>query len=556
MLEITGLAGASAVQQALMISRGGAAIVAASAVSSLAEQTLLKVRGGAASGNSSKSKAPIRKAPAPKKSTTTAAKKPVVAPKKKTNSNSNAKAPLVAPLVIAPRAKAILYMAVAMSLHYLGYSLARPITISLFTSRDLGYGGYAAAFPFAMAFVSPMSLALLLWYGRVLDKHGPGGALNRSTWLCATVVSASAVAIRFFQNSDTKIMGIAAAKFVSGPLFVFRESYVQLLTSQYWSFMASALTPSQSAKWFGPIAGLTSISSAAAGFYVSEIIEKIGIAYALLGTGATLLLSLVAVHLAYSVAEEHGFAPSVAQIHGSSKSGAKKGAVAAEENMFRKATNLFNRVPILWKLFVEILASQGLATILNVIFVARLQRSIPDDAERAGWVGKFFSTINLVTMVLQFGILPPLLTYVEPKVMWRIVPLVAMVCTTFQATQEDPSLYIVSATLAVMKILEYSARRMLDEMVFVPLDFESRFVGKEVIGVFGYRFGKSLMSLGLSGLTAIFGNLGIQEYSILSAIVNVGWFKTAWSLSNFVPTRAEAQEMYTKQNGKKGSGRQ
>lgn len=517
MFEVSSLAataaGSSALQQALTIGRGGAAVVAASAVTSLADKALQVSSGGAAAKRS-----------------------PAVVKKESK---------------ISPRAKAVMFMAIAMSLHYLGYSLARPITISLFTSSKLGYGGYPAAFPFAMAFVSPMSLALLLGYAKVLDRHGPRGALVRSTILCALVMNASAFAIQLFEKWGTTVQGITAAKFVSGPLFVFRESYVQLLTSQYWSFMASALTPTQSAKWFGPIAGLTSITSAVAGFVVSDIIDKIGISYALMGTGVTLLGSLVAVHLAYSQAEQHGFSPA-AKKHSSAPAKAK-GGETKEMGMVAKASDLFKRVPVLGKLFVEILASQGLATVLNVAFVARLGKSITDDAERAGWVGKFFSTINVITMFLQFGILPPLLTLVEPKIMWRIVPLVAMIFTTFQASCKDPTLYIVSTTLLVMKVLEYSARRMLDEMVFVPLDFESRFVGKEVIGVFGYRFGKSLMSLGLSGLTALFGHFGIQEYSILGALVNLAWFKTAWSLSNEVPTRKEAEEIYQQRNaGKKG----
>lgn len=100
-----------------------------------------------------------------------------------------------------------------------------------------------------------------------------------------------------------------------------------------------------------------------------------------------------------------------------------------------------------------------------------------------------------------------------------------------------------------MKVSEYSARRMLDEMVFVPLDFESRYVGKEVIGVFGYRFGKSLMSLALSGLTSVMGNFGLHQLSILSALVGCGWMQAAWKLSNLVPTREEAEKAY--QAGKK-----
>jgi ATP/ADP translocase len=87
---------------------------------------------------------------------------------------------------------------------------------------------------------------------------------------------------------------------------------------------------------------------------------------------------------------------------------------------------------------------------------------------------------------------------------------------------------------------------MLDEMVFVPLDFESRFVGKEVIGVFGYRFGKSCMSLALSAFTAILPTFALKELSIMSSLVSVAWLRTAWSLSNLVPTRAEADQSYEK----------
>lgn len=83
-------------------------------------------------------------------------------------------------------------------------------------------------------------------------------------------------------------------------------------------------------------------------------------------------------------------------------------------------------------------------------------------------------------------------------------------------------------------------------MVFVPLDFESRFLGKEIIGVFGYRFGKSVISLSLSALTSIFGQFDLQSLSVLSDLAAVAWTKTAWNLSCLVPTRKEAQASYDK----------
>mmetsp|Transcript_13197 Transcript_13197/g.17271 ORF Transcript_13197/g.17271 Transcript_13197/m.17271 type:complete len:508 (+) Transcript_13197:22-1545(+) len=443
-------------------------------------------------------------------------------------------------IALTPEGKAVVFMAIAMAFHYLGYSLARPVTVALFTSSSTGYAGFAAAFPLAMAFVSPFSIFLLMVYGNLLDNYGPSGALLHSIGLCSAVVTAAAVAIAVFSQTKTMMFGIPAVKLISGPLFIFRESYVQLLTSQFWSFMASALTPSQSGRWFGPIAGLTSIASVIAGLGVSPLVDWLGLEGALLGTGIMLVFSLLWAKKAFQVSDKYGFTPSDHKKHGDKE----KTSVFA---LFKKSGQLFKRVPVLWALFKEILASQGLATLLNVCFVARLGSAIPDDTKRAGWVGVFFALINVITMVLQFGILPALMKVVEPRDAWRVIPLFSLLTVGFQACKKDPSLYVVSASLLVMKVSEYSARRMLDEMVFVPLDFESRYVGKEVIGVFGYRFGKSLMSLFLSGLTTTMGNFGLHQLSILSSLVACGWMHTAFTLSNHVPTRKEAEEAYQKE---------
>jgi ATP/ADP translocase len=519
-----------ALRNALLIGRGGAILAAAS----VATDAALALSGGA-------TKAPVK----------AAARSPPRSPAKAI-ARSTARSPANAAakdqskilgISITPQGKSVLFMAVAMACHYLGYSLARPITVALFTSSSTGYKGFAAAFPFAMAFVSPAALLLLVGYSNVLERYGPRGALMKSTLFCSLIVSLSASAISLFSSTGFMVGSIPAVKLISGPLFIFREAYVQLLTSQYWSFMASVLSPSQAAKWFGPIAGLTSIASAVAGLAVSPLVDRVGLSGALMGTGLMLLVSLVGANAAYEIAEKNGFSPTDTR----KKAKSAPGEVDIHKaGMIKKATLLFARVPVLWALFQEILASQGLATLLNVCFVARLSTAIPDDSERAGWVGVFFALINVITMVLQFGVLPPLMTFIEPKDLWRAIPVVSLLFTCFQSLQKNPSLYVVSASLLVMKVSEYSARRMLDEMVYVPLDFESRFLGKEVIGVFGYRLGKSFMSLVVSGLTSVMGNFGLQELSILSSGVGLVWMRTAWQLSNHVPTRQEAEDAYKK----------
>jgi len=67
--------------------------------------------------------------------------------------------------------------------------------------------------------------------------------------------------------------------------------------------------------------------------------------------------------------------------------------------------------------------------------------------------------------------------------------------------------------------------------------------GKEIIGVFGNRFGKSGMSLVLSLLTYAFGNFGLHQLSLLSLLASTTWMSTSWWLSGLVPNQAEAQEM-------------
>jgi ATP/ADP translocase len=69
----------------------------------------------------------------------------------------------------------------------------------------------------------------------------------------------------------------------------------------------------------------------------------------------------------------------------------------------------------------------------------------------------------------------------------------------------------------------------------MPLDFESRYLGKEVIGVFGNRLGKSGMSFLLSLITSMFGNLGLQGLSCLSTGASMLWLIYAFRLSSAIP---------------------
>ena len=211
-------------------------------------------------------------------------------------------------VAVTPVARSVLSMALAMALHYLAYSFARPTTLSLFTSAQTGFGGKTSAYPLAMGLVSPTSLMLLFGYGGTLERLGPRAALRRSTVYCASALGITSTLVNYLQNLESPIMlpstDISILPFLVGALFVFRESYVQLIASQHWSFMSSVLNPTQSSKWFAPISGLTSLASAGAGYYVSPVVAKLGLTGALKLAAIMLAASTLFTENAYGISEK------------------------------------------------------------------------------------------------------------------------------------------------------------------------------------------------------------------------------------------------------------
>mmetsp|Transcript_27401 Transcript_27401/g.41917 ORF Transcript_27401/g.41917 Transcript_27401/m.41917 type:complete len:552 (-) Transcript_27401:294-1949(-) len=449
----------------------------------------------------------------------------------------------------SPRGQSCILMALAMALHFGGYEFARSSNLALFTSSETGFTS-PAAFPLAMACISPLSVLLLMAYGHELEAHGPRVALRYTTLLsiggfALFILFISAlerypimVPALFGGGGHSKLVSLS--KLVVGFAFIFQNSYAHLLYTQHWSFLGSVMTPTEGSTWFATIAGLSSLSSTMTGSLVSTLVDKVGL-IGLMGCNViALVASLLCAEKSYKIAEECGFDPAQ-EIQQKTKDKAAKKSEASQ-NQISKARDLFRRVPTLGALFCEVLSFQSLSTILNVCFVSKLKTTIINDTERAAWTGKFYSLVNGVAAANQFVILPLFMKGIEPKYVWRAMPFIPLACSIFQVCQQDPSLYLLAFSFFAAKTMDYSVRNVVNEMVYVPLDFESRYLGKEVIGVFGNRFGKSGMSLILSGLSYIFGNFGIQELSRLTTVASLSWMACSVWLSNLIPKREEAEE--------------
>ena len=457
--------------------------------------------------------------------------------------------------------------------------------MALFTSATMGFGEVSGRYyPLAMTMVSPVSMMLLLAYGRQLDAKGPRRALRNTTFVCISILALCGIAVATLQHNETwanfKLLSWSISQLVVWASFVFQNSYAHLLYAQQWSFLGSIFTPAQAGKYYSYVAGLSSISSMIAGSSVSWLVGMIGLPGLLGSAAVSLTCTLLLSDWAYSLSEKHGFDPSLelqqrakekklkqsktSDQDKTSQSSSSSSVSTSDEtkvsllSQMKHGITLFKQVPTLGALFFEALTFQSLSTILNTCMVTQLRDAVPIDSERAAWTGNFYACVNGLSTIFQFLCMPVLAQKMEPKTLWRLMPILPLFCGVLQIlpksmlpdglaiTSPTSALYLISISFLTAKTMDYSLRNILAEMAYVPLDFEARFKGKEIIAVFANRFGKSGMALILSGLHFTSG--GTVGLAGLSLFATLGWLTSAVSLSKLIPTKEEAERAVAERN--------
>ena len=514
------------------------------------------------------------------------------------SSSSSPSSPRGGSGLFSNRGKSVICMSLSLAIHLGGYELSRSTVMALFTSDKLGFGhgkeGGLSALPMAVGCVSPFSVALLWFYASTLDRGGPSYALRTHTLICAGTQIVSGWVLNSFndyvqimdddgvpssvQQSDHVIFG-NDVKSWSRPLlfilFVFQNAYVQLLYNQHWAFISTVLTAEEGLRLFAPIAGLGSIGSTLAAGLVSVFVERMGLIGLLHLAGASYIVSALLADAAFEMARVGGFAPNkynkkeedtedvttrensmplASAISTPTQSATSKGVYTAVEqsakspstsvkynngNMFQQANALFQRVPVLGALFLEVVVSQCLSSLVNFIYLYKLKSTITDDSQRAGWSGNFYAWINGISGVFQFFAIPILLRHCEAHRIWIFMPSLMLCCTMYTwATHSSNGLFGASASFFAIKTMEYSLRVAANESLYVSLDYESRYLGKKVISLGAGKFGKSIMAVALSLVMVIYGerkDVNIMWYlSATATLFTFLWLFTSMRLHSLV----------------------
>ena len=364
---------------------------------------------------------------------------------------------------------------------FCGYECVRSTSNTLFKAA---YG--KQNLPVVMALMPLGLVAALYGYGRLLSWVGP-----RKTLLATTLFSALSLGVCYGAIH-------AGWKPATGILYILREVYVVLVLEQYWSFLNSTLGLEAAKKLNGPICGIGSAGSFLGGLAVGAWSKPLGSETMLFFGAAALLPAAFIANLAYARCGEP--------------------ARAAEEDRPTRGhlgLGLFRAHPKLVLLFLVILATQVVSTALDLSFQNILQDEIPDVDEQNAISGYFYAGLSAAAALGQLALTPLLLRFASFDILHLGMPLIHLaVC--FMLIQ-DPNLITAGGAYLIFKVLDYSVFRAAKEILYIPFSFDVRYRAKEIIDVFGYRFGKGGLSLAITLFQQAGGVISAATYGLLAA---------------------------------------
>ncbi|MEK6705015.1 MAG: Npt1/Npt2 family nucleotide transporter [Bdellovibrionota bacterium] len=342
-----------------------------------------------------------------------------------------------------------------------GYEFTRSPSYTLFQSA---YG--TKNLPLVQVGIPICSLILIYIYGWILSRFGPRRTLAITTLLSGAIIMACYIVINHGYLPATAV------------LFIFREAYIVLIIEQYWSFLNSTLCENSARTMNNLIIGISSIGAIIGGILVYKLSQAVGTVSLLMLAAASVVPSALVSDLAYRFCGE----PMETNI-----SPKNSGAV---KHLGLKS---FSSSPILIFLFLLILLTQAVSTVLGLNFQTHLQNEISTLDAQTAYSGRFYAILNGVAAFFQFVGGPLILSLASATRVQIAIPIIHITAVVLFIL--SPSLFTAGLAFLVFKAFDYSIFRATKEIFYIPLSFEARYRAKEVIDVFGYRFSKGGTSL-------------------------------------------------------------
>jgi AAA family ATP:ADP antiporter len=339
------------------------------------------------------------------------------------------------------------------------YPLARSSTGAIF------YESYSSNDYSFATFISVVVLIIVIFISNKVQKkigiHKLYGIIG--------IISVGSLLVAFLLHQN-------GVKEMAYALFAVKEVYIVLLIHLCLAFSNGYFSMEQVKRLYGPLGGAGSIGGIIGGQLTSNLAKSYGTDVVFYVSLVIILFTVIAFYQT-------------------------RGAKLVEDKKEKDHTPLKSIAGV--RKYVFLIASI-VALTQFVIFIADLQfnivfeKVVESKDARTAYLGDIYKYINIVTLFLQFVLLPYLLMRVSIKSLFFFVPILYLTLIFGGLSMGSGTLFVVAGVFISMKATDYSIFAVAKEVMYHPLESTQKFGAKYITDIFIYRTAKALIAFVMS----------------------------------------------------------
>jgi len=269
-------------------------------------------------------------------------------------------------------------------------------------------------------------------------------------------------------------------------LYVLKEIYIILLIHSIFAYVNTTIEEGTAKVFYGPLGAIGSIGGILGGLLVSflgksfhgGVIFTIGV--------------LVAVSSGFVI----GFIKESKSLHFQE--------FKKEKSKVAPLDSIKDILPYVGLICVVVLASQFVLGLANYEFNFFVQENYPSAAAKTSYLGSVYSSINALSLVVQFALMPTLFRTVPPPIIHLIIPVLYSGFFVFAGVAP-----MAAGAFIFMKGIDYSIFAGAKELLYFPLKDLQKYGAKYLTDMVVYRMSKGIISVILilvptSGMVKVF----------------------------------------------------
>jgi AAA family ATP:ADP antiporter len=390
---------------------------------------------------------------------------------------------LFAPILDAKESerKNLVFVLISYFFVLFNYPLLRSTTDAIYLEA---YGGKSSPVIWLFSVVALSGIIFL--YNKVQNQIGVHSIFHWTTGFTILIF----VSGLFFYNQGFKPM--------AGFLFIWKEAYIVILVHLIIGYCNAFLSYDEAKVFFGPLGAMGSIGGIVGGSIASVYAKKLGIDIVIYFGCLGLLLNALFFHLTERTEADR----------------------LQRESKEKPLESIKGIGKYVFSIALLVALSQFIVSIANLEFNKSVDLAFPLKEDKAAYMAQVYTLINVVTLVIQFLIMPPLFRFKGNHFSQIAIAVIYSLVTIAGLFFGSGSLMLLSATFLTLKAFDYSLFTASKELLYYPLKTSQKYGAKYVVDMVVYRFSKGLIAIVL---------IKFQDKYFLNSILALSmimWFMT------------------------------